>query len=100
MFVVLPLARLKKKSQSVDISDESFAASLVKDPVGSPIIRNIARATISEEHENNTTNVQKGRSPRRGELKRGYTIGKSMRCNCTLTAIHQSINHLVKLSIS
>ncbi|XP_031442273.1 oxidation resistance protein 1b isoform X2 [Clupea harengus] len=66
--------RLKKKSQSVDISDESFAASLVKDPVGSPIIRNIARATISEEHENNTTNVQKGRSPRRGELKRGYTI--------------------------
>ncbi|XP_048085620.1 oxidation resistance protein 1b isoform X3 [Alosa alosa] len=71
---VLAALRLKKKSQSVDISEEGFAASLVKDPLASPIIRSIARATISEEQENNTTNVQKGRSPRRGELKRGYTI--------------------------
>uniref|UniRef100_A0AAY4E7Q2 Oxidation resistance protein 1 n=1 Tax=Denticeps clupeoides TaxID=299321 RepID=A0AAY4E7Q2_9TELE len=60
---------LKKKSQSVDITEEGFAGSLV----ASPIIRNVARATISEEQENNTTNVQKAR-PRRTELKRGYTI--------------------------
>lgn len=78
MLHVLSLTRLKKKSQSVDISEEGFAASLVKDPLASPIIRNIARATISEEQENNTTNVQKGRSPRRGELKRGYTIGENL----------------------
>uniref|UniRef100_A0AAY4E7F5 Oxidation resistance protein 1 n=1 Tax=Denticeps clupeoides TaxID=299321 RepID=A0AAY4E7F5_9TELE len=63
------LNRLKKKSQSVDITEEGFAGSLV----ASPIIRNVARATISEEQENNTTNVQKAR-PRRTELKRGYTI--------------------------
>ncbi|XP_056335508.1 oxidation resistance protein 1b isoform X1 [Danio aesculapii] len=66
--------RLKKKSQSVDIPDESYAGSLVKDLLASPLIKNVARTTIREEKEINTTNIQKARSPRRGELKRGYTI--------------------------
>ncbi|XP_026145504.1 oxidation resistance protein 1b isoform X1 [Carassius auratus] len=66
--------RLKKKSQSVDIPDEGYAGSLVKDLLASPLIQNVARSAISEEKEINTTNIQKARSPRRGELKRGYTI--------------------------
>ncbi|KAF4100725.1 hypothetical protein G5714_018921 [Onychostoma macrolepis] len=66
--------RLKKKSQSVDIPDEGYAGSLVKDLLASPLIRNVARSAIGEEKEINTTNIQKARSPRRGELKRGYTI--------------------------
>ncbi len=68
-------SRLKKKSQSVDIPDEGYAGSFVKDLLASPLIRNVARSAISEEKEINTTNIQKARSPRRGELKRGYTIG-------------------------
>uniref|UniRef100_A0A8C1SYW3 Oxidation resistance protein 1 n=1 Tax=Cyprinus carpio TaxID=7962 RepID=A0A8C1SYW3_CYPCA len=66
--------RLKKKSQSVDIPDEGYAGSLVKDLLASPLIQNVARSAIREEKEINTTNIQKARSPRRGELKRGYTI--------------------------
>ncbi|RXN15431.1 oxidation resistance 1-like isoform X1 [Labeo rohita] len=66
--------RLKKKSQSVDIPDEGYAGSLVKDLLASPLIQNVARSTIGEEKEINTSNIQKARSPRRGELKRGYTI--------------------------
>ncbi|XP_051519639.1 oxidation resistance protein 1b isoform X2 [Myxocyprinus asiaticus] len=66
--------RLKKKSQSVDIPDEGYAGSLVKDPLASPIIPSVARTTITEEHGISTTNIQKSRSPRRGELKRGYTV--------------------------
>ncbi|XP_016378555.1 oxidation resistance protein 1-like isoform X2 [Sinocyclocheilus rhinocerous] len=66
--------RLKKKSQSVDIPDEGYAGSLVKDLLASPLIQNVARTAISEEKGINTTNIQKARSPRRGELKRGYTI--------------------------
>uniref|UniRef100_A0A673IVB8 Oxidation resistance protein 1 n=1 Tax=Sinocyclocheilus rhinocerous TaxID=307959 RepID=A0A673IVB8_9TELE len=65
---------LKKKSQSVDIPDEGYAGSLVKDLLASPLIQNVARTAISEEKGINTTNIQKARSPRRGELKRGYTI--------------------------
>ncbi|XP_051527720.1 oxidation resistance protein 1-like isoform X2 [Myxocyprinus asiaticus] len=66
--------RLKKKSQSVDIPDEGYTGSLVKDPLASPIIPSVARTTITEELDINTTNIQKARNPRRGELKRGYTI--------------------------
>ncbi|XP_016425103.1 oxidation resistance protein 1-like isoform X2 [Sinocyclocheilus rhinocerous] len=66
--------RLKKKSQSVDIPDEGYAGSLVKDLLASPLIQNVARSAISEQKEINTTNIQKARSARRGELKRGYTI--------------------------
>ncbi|KTF85953.1 hypothetical protein cypCar_00032443, partial [Cyprinus carpio] len=70
----LEISRLKKKSQSVDIPDEGYAGSLVKDLLASPLIQNVARSAIREEKEINTTNIQKARSPRRGELKRGYTI--------------------------
>uniref|UniRef100_A0A8C2KRN1 Oxidation resistance protein 1 n=1 Tax=Cyprinus carpio TaxID=7962 RepID=A0A8C2KRN1_CYPCA len=65
---------LKKKSQSVDIPGEGYAGSLVKDLLASPLIQNVARTAISEEKGISTTNIQKARSPRRGELKRGYTI--------------------------
>ncbi|XP_067268241.1 oxidation resistance protein 1b isoform X2 [Chanodichthys erythropterus] len=66
--------RLKKKSQSVDIPDEGYAGSFVKDLLASPIIQNMTRTAIREEKEINTSNIQKARSPRRGELKRGYTL--------------------------
>ncbi|KAK7124397.1 hypothetical protein R3I94_018687 [Phoxinus phoxinus] len=66
--------RLKKKSQSVDIPDESYAGSFVKDLLASPMIQNVTRSAKTEEKGINTTNFQKARSPRRGELKRGYTI--------------------------
>ncbi|XP_077051238.1 oxidation resistance protein 1b isoform X2 [Siphateles boraxobius] len=66
--------RLKKKSQSVDIPDESYAGSFVKDLLASPMIQNVTRSAKTEEKGINTTNIQKARSPRRGELKRGYTI--------------------------
>ncbi|XP_051949502.1 oxidation resistance protein 1-like isoform X2 [Xyrauchen texanus] len=66
--------RLKKKSQSVDIPDEGYTGSLVKNPLASPIIPSVARTTINEELDLNTTSIQKARNPRRGELKRGYTI--------------------------
>ncbi|XP_056124306.1 oxidation resistance protein 1b isoform X2 [Rhinichthys klamathensis goyatoka] len=66
--------RLKKKSQSVDIPDESYASSFVKDLLASPMIQNVTRSAKTEEKGINTTNIQKARSPRRGELKRGYTI--------------------------
>lgn len=68
-------SRLKKKSQSVDIPDEGYAGSFVKDLLASPIIQNMTRTAIREEKEINTSNIQKARSPRRGELKRGYTLG-------------------------
>lgn len=66
--------RLKKKSQSVDIPDESYTGSFVKDLLASPMIQSMTRTAISEEKEINTSNIHKARSPRRGELKRGYTI--------------------------
>ncbi|XP_051727922.1 oxidation resistance protein 1b isoform X1 [Ctenopharyngodon idella] len=66
--------RLKKKSQSVDIPDEGYAGSFVKDLLASPIIQNMTRTAITEEKEINTSNIQKARNPRRGELKRGYTL--------------------------
>ncbi|KAL6462293.1 hypothetical protein MHYP_G00287150 [Metynnis hypsauchen] len=67
--------RLKKKSQSVDIASQGFPASLIP---GLSINRSsppVARTTTIEVQENNTSNSQR-RSPRCGELKRGYTIGK------------------------
>nr|XP_055076833.1 oxidation resistance protein 1b isoform X1 [Misgurnus anguillicaudatus]XP_055076834.1 oxidation resistance protein 1b isoform X1 [Misgurnus anguillicaudatus]XP_055076835.1 oxidation resistance protein 1b isoform X1 [Misgurnus anguillicaudatus] len=70
--------RLKKKSQSVDIPDEGYAGSLLKNPLASPIIPSVA---ITENQEINTTNIQKARGPRRGELKRGYTIDTGQKKN-------------------
>ncbi|KAL7840294.1 hypothetical protein AOLI_G00256170, partial [Acnodon oligacanthus] len=64
---------LKKKSQSVDIASQGFPASLIP---GLSINRSsppVARTTTFEVQENNTSNSQR-RSPRCGELKRGYTI--------------------------
>ncbi|XP_053321934.1 oxidation resistance protein 1 isoform X2 [Spea bombifrons] len=64
--------RLKKKSQSVDISSPGYnPLSDIPAPQTSrlpPITK-----TISEEEHNNTANTQK-RNPRRGDLRRGYTI--------------------------
>ncbi|XP_052389660.1 oxidation resistance protein 1 isoform X2 [Carassius gibelio] len=75
--------RLKKKSQSVDIPNEGYAGSLVKDLLASPLIQNVARTAISEEKGINTAIIQKTRSPRRGELKRGYTINTGQK-KCAL----------------
>ncbi|XP_058232843.1 oxidation resistance protein 1a isoform X3 [Hemibagrus wyckioides] len=64
--------RLKKKSQSVDVSSpgfSSFIPSLSINRSSSPV----AKTTTIEVQENNTTNSQR-RAPRCGELKRGYTI--------------------------
>ncbi|TNN72903.1 Oxidation resistance protein 1 [Liparis tanakae] len=65
---VLSLRRLKKKSQSVDIASEGFSPTLVP---ASPL--NKASAAGLAVQDNNTANAQR-RSPRCGELKRGYTI--------------------------
>lgn len=74
-FLVSP-CRLKKKSQSVDIASQGFSPTLVP---ASPLNRAappVAKTTtVLAVQENNTTNSQR-RSPRCGELKRGYTIGK------------------------
>ncbi|KAG7475247.1 hypothetical protein JOB18_027858 [Solea senegalensis] len=66
--------RLKQKSQSVDIASQGFSPTLVP---ASPLNRAsppVAKTTtVLAVQENNTTNSQH-RSPRCGELKRGYTI--------------------------
>ncbi|XP_019112083.2 oxidation resistance protein 1a isoform X1 [Larimichthys crocea] len=70
----LSLTRLKKKSQSVDIASQGFSPTLMP---ASPLNRAsppVAKTTsVLAVQENNTTNSQR-RSPRCGELKRGYTI--------------------------
>lgn len=74
----LPLVfRLKKKSQSIDISAAGY------DPLGpatQQVLQTakptpITKLTTLEEEKNNTTNAQR-RNPRRNELKRYYTIGE------------------------
>ncbi|XP_069558219.1 oxidation resistance protein 1a isoform X6 [Brachyistius frenatus] len=71
---VVEPARLKKKSQSVDIASQGYSPTLVP---ASPLNRAappVAKTTtVLAVQENNTTNSQR-RSPRCGELKRGYTI--------------------------
>ncbi|XP_037130732.1 oxidation resistance protein 1a isoform X3 [Syngnathus acus] len=66
--------RLKKKSQSVDIASQGFSPTLVPasplNRAASPVAKT---TTVLAVQENNTTNSQR-RSPRCGELKRGYTI--------------------------
>ncbi|XP_036411353.1 oxidation resistance protein 1-like isoform X1 [Megalops cyprinoides] len=69
--------RLKKKSQSVDITAQGYTGPLVKDSQASQINKTtapVAKTTVSAEQENNATNSQKVRSPRRSDLKRYYTI--------------------------
>ncbi|XP_060099313.1 oxidation resistance protein 1 isoform X2 [Heteronotia binoei] len=72
--------QLKKKSQSIDITAAGF------DPLapGAPQAlqhtkpTSVISTTTSEEEQNNTTNTQR-RNPRRGELKRYYTIDTGLK---------------------
>uniref|UniRef100_A0A671VDR8 Oxidation resistance 1b n=1 Tax=Sparus aurata TaxID=8175 RepID=A0A671VDR8_SPAAU len=66
--------RLKKKSQSVDIASQGFSPTLVPASPLNKAAPPVAKTTaVLAVQENNTTNSQR-RSPRCGELKRGYTI--------------------------
>ncbi|XP_050932187.1 oxidation resistance protein 1a isoform X2 [Lates calcarifer] len=66
--------RLKKKSQSVDIASQGFSPTLVPaSPLNKAAPPVAKTTTVLAVQENNTTNSQR-RSPRCGELKRGYTI--------------------------
>uniref|UniRef100_A0AAQ5YTE8 Oxidation resistance protein 1 n=1 Tax=Amphiprion ocellaris TaxID=80972 RepID=A0AAQ5YTE8_AMPOC len=70
----LPLCRLKKKSQSVDIASQGFSPTLMPaSPLNKAAPPVAKTTTVLAVEENNTTNSQR-RSPRCGELKRGYTI--------------------------
>lgn len=76
--------RLKKKSQSIEISASGYeplpsAAQHALQPTKPTVLNN----TTSEEEQKNTANSQR-RHPRKGELKRYYTIGK-----CTNDDLHQ-----------
>ncbi|XP_051920641.1 oxidation resistance protein 1a isoform X2 [Hippocampus zosterae] len=67
-------SRLKKKSQSVDIASQGFSPTLVPSSPLNKAASAVAKTTTDlAVQENNTTNSQR-RSPRCGELKRGYTI--------------------------
>ncbi|XP_074879909.1 oxidation resistance protein 1 isoform X4 [Buteo buteo] len=74
--VMLPgiITRLKKKSQSVDISGPGCnpVAAEAQTPQPSKSLLATKTAT-SEEEQNNTANTQR-RNPRRSDLKRYYTI--------------------------
>lgn len=74
-FCFCPACRLKQKSQSVDIGSQGFSPTLVPasplNKAAPPVAKTTAALTVQE---NNATNSQR-RSPRCGELKRGYTIG-------------------------
>ncbi|XP_041104605.1 oxidation resistance protein 1-like isoform X6 [Polyodon spathula] len=67
--------RLKKKSQSVDMSAQGYSSPLVVDANSSQLTKSppVTKTTTSEKEENNATNSQR-RSPRRIDLKRYYTI--------------------------
>ncbi|XP_061772484.1 oxidation resistance protein 1a isoform X5 [Nerophis ophidion] len=68
------IKRLKQKSQSVDIASQGFSPTLVPaSPLDKPASPVAKTTTVLALQENNTTNSQR-RSPRCGELKRGYTI--------------------------
>ncbi|XP_061851203.1 oxidation resistance protein 1 isoform X3 [Colius striatus] len=66
--------RLKKKSQSVDISGPGSNPVAAEAQTPQPSKSLLAtKAATSEEEQNNTANTQR-RNPRRSELKRYYTI--------------------------
>ncbi|XP_039592907.1 oxidation resistance protein 1-like isoform X2 [Polypterus senegalus] len=67
--------RLKKKSQSVDITAQGYTGPLVPEAHASQINKPppVVKTTTSEEEENNAANSQR-RNPRRSDLKRYYTI--------------------------
>ncbi|XP_039661813.1 oxidation resistance protein 1a isoform X3 [Perca fluviatilis] len=71
---VLRPAGLKQKSQSVDIASQGFSPTLVPaSPLNKAAPPVATTTTTLAVQEYNTTNSQR-RSPRCGELKRGYTI--------------------------
>ena len=80
----LPLCRLKQKSQSVDIASQGFSPTLMpaspRNKAPPPVAKTTTGLAVKE---NNTANSQL-RSPRCGELKRGYTIGKRRRADVFL----------------
>ncbi|XP_021245007.1 oxidation resistance protein 1 isoform X7 [Numida meleagris] len=65
--------RLKKKSQSVDISGPGCNPVAAEAPAPQPSKPLLATKATSEEEQKNTANTQR-RNPRRSELKRYYTI--------------------------
>lgn len=68
------ITRLKKKSQSVDISGPGCSPVAAEAQTPQPSKSLLATKTAaSEEEQNNTANTQR-RNPRRSELKRYYTI--------------------------
>ncbi|XP_054670163.1 oxidation resistance protein 1 isoform X3 [Grus americana] len=74
--VMLPgiITRLKKKSQSVDVSGPGCNPVAAEAQTPQPSKSLLATKTAaSEEEQNNTANTQR-RNPRRSELKRYYTI--------------------------
>ncbi|XP_053873317.1 oxidation resistance protein 1 isoform X3 [Malaclemys terrapin pileata] len=74
--------RLKKKSQSVDVTAQGYnplAAEAQEAPQASKLIP-VTNTAASEEEQNNTTNTQR-RNPRRSELKRYYTIDSGQKKN-------------------
>ncbi|KAK2515266.1 hypothetical protein Q9233_014465 [Columba guinea] len=72
--------RLKKKSQSVDISGPGCNPVAAEAQTPQPTISSLATKTAtSEEEQNNTANTQR-RNPRRSELKRYYTIELCLFC--------------------
>uniref|UniRef100_A0A8C4FAI1 Oxidation resistance protein 1 n=1 Tax=Dicentrarchus labrax TaxID=13489 RepID=A0A8C4FAI1_DICLA len=69
-----PTRAVYKKSQSVDIASQGFSPTLVPaSPLNKAAPPVAKTTTVLAVQENNTTNSQR-RSPRCGELKRGYTI--------------------------
>ncbi|XP_074842860.1 oxidation resistance protein 1 isoform X2 [Carettochelys insculpta] len=74
--------RLKKKSQSVDVTEPGShppAAEAQEAPQASKLIPFI-KTVASEEEQNNATNTQR-RNPRRSELRRYYTIDTGQKKN-------------------
>ncbi|XP_063735611.1 oxidation resistance protein 1a isoform X5 [Eleginops maclovinus] len=65
---------LKKKSQSVDIATQGFSPTLVPASPPNKASPTVARTTAALAVQENNTNNSQRRSPRCGELKRGYTI--------------------------
>ncbi|XP_050796697.1 oxidation resistance protein 1 isoform X3 [Gopherus flavomarginatus] len=75
-------SRLKKKSQSVDVTAPGYnplAAEAQEAPQASKLIP-VTNTAASEEEQNNTTDTQR-RNPRRSELKRYYTIDTGQKKN-------------------
>ncbi|XP_073186429.1 oxidation resistance protein 1 isoform X4 [Lepidochelys kempii] len=74
--------RLKKKSQSVDVTAPGYnplAAEAQEAPQASKLIP-VTNTATSEEEQNNTTNSQR-RNPRRSELRRYCTIDTGQKKN-------------------